>query len=208
MGSDVSEYTILQDTSLALRELLWANFAPDQQIRQLISSPGAIELTNPAEIRQNDSLRLSLWLYQVTENEFMKNQPPVRLQNGTERRAPMALTLYYLVTPNSTQPEANQIILGRTMQVFYDNPTLVVPPAGAPLAELRIVFARLSLEELTRVWEALKEPYRLSVCYQVRVALIDSGQESGGARVVERTLQMGSSGRTFDRVQAIQEERA
>lgn len=203
----MSEYTILQDTSLALRDLLWANFAPDQQIRQLISSPAAIELTNPAEIRQDGSLRLSLWLYQVTENEFMKNQPPVRLANGTEMRTPMALTLYYLVTPNSTLPEANQLILGRTMQVFYDHPMLIVPPSGVPQAELRILFARLSLEELTRVWEALKEPYRLSVCYQVRVALVNSRVESGKERVVERTVEMGSSGKTFDRVVGNEEGR-
>ena len=43
--------------------------------------------------------------------------------------------------------------------------------------ELRIIFCRLTLEELTRIWDALREPYRLSVCYQVRVSRICSGVE-------------------------------
>ena len=34
-----------------------------------------------------------------------------------------------------------------------------------------------SLEELTRVWDALKEPYQLSVSYHVQVVEIDSDRE-------------------------------
>lgn len=192
----MSDYNVLQTTSLALRYLLWHEFEPDSQINpQFISSPDAIEFTNPAEIRQNDSLRLSLWLYQITENEFVKNQPVVRMNppNDTRRRAPMALNLYYLVTPNSTRPDANQLILGRTMQVFYDNASIAVRLPGVAIYELRIIFARLSLEELTRIWEALKEPYRLSVCYQVRVALLDSLHLDGSKRVYERQLDLAAN---------------
>ena len=63
---------------------------------------------------------------------------------------------------------------------------LLRDPVSEIAEELRIVFCRLSLEELTRVWEALREPYRLSICYEVRVTRVDSLRTQQHARVVER----------------------
>jgi hypothetical protein len=48
------------------------------------------------------------------------------------------------------------------------------------------VLARLTLEELTRVWEALREPYRLSVGYIVRVTRVESLRAVRNARVIDR----------------------
>src|SRR3712207_8206086 len=53
-------------------------------------------------------------------------------------------------------------LLGKTMQVLYDNASMLLrDPADQIAEELRVVLAPLTLEELTRVWEALQEPYRL-----------------------------------------------
>jgi hypothetical protein len=54
------------------------------------------------------------------------------------------------------------------------------------------VLCRLTLEELTRIWEALREPYRLSVAYQVRVTHIDSERTLGSGRVQEGQRDYGS----------------
>jgi len=40
--------------------------------------------------------------------------------------------------------------------------------------ELRIIFNQATLDELSRIWNTLREPYRLSVCYQVKTVRIDS----------------------------------
>ena len=45
------------------------------------------------------------------------------------------------------------------------------------------------LRELAEVWEALKQPYRLSVCYEVRVIRIDSERTEVTGRVLERTAE-------------------
>ena len=45
--------------------------------------------------------------------------------------------------------------------------------------------------ELTRIWDALKEPYRLSVCWKVTVTRIDSERQFGTGRVIERTGVLG-----------------
>ena len=67
------------------------------------------------------------------------------------------------------------------LQVFNDHAIL----RGSDLQEslrgttvqLRLSLETLSLEELTRVWDALNEPYQLSVCYQVQVVTIESALE-------------------------------
>jgi hypothetical protein len=86
------------------------------------------------------------------------------------------------------QPESEHMLLGKTMEVLYDNATVVLSgrPGEQIAEELRIVFCRLSLEELTRIWESLREPYRLSVCYLVRITHIDSQRQVGAGRVNEQ----------------------
>jgi hypothetical protein len=55
--------------------------------------------------------------------------------------------------------------------------------------ELRIILHRHTLKELTRIWHALREPYRLSVGYQV--TRVDSRRQTANARVVELTGEYG-----------------
>jgi len=49
---------------------------------------------------------------------------------------------------------------------------------GEPqLAQLRVALEALSLEDLSLVWDALSEPYQLSVSYVVQTVSIDSALE-------------------------------
>jgi uncharacterized protein DUF4255 len=54
-----------------------------------------------------------------------------------------------------------------------------------------VIFCRLSLEELTRIWESLREPYRLSVCYLIRVTRIDSRRTPQTGLVLDRAAGFG-----------------
>lgn len=165
-------------------------------MRNFFQNPESIAFSNPKEIHGKDSLKLSLWLYQVTENEFLKNQPPARPGNGSpvqEVKTPLALNLYYLMTPNTPNAEKELEILGFVMRVLYDNATIYVNnPQDGVFEELRLILCRLNLEELTRIWEALQEPYRLSVCYKVTVVRVDSSVVSQKARVVEANNEYGN----------------
>lgn len=195
----MSSYEVLFHVTASLRRILWEVFEEDAVIHpDIVSTESAIVFTNPTETARDSANRLSLWLYQVTENEFVKNQPRLR-DNGVNgnntaalRLPPLALNLFYLLTPFATTGEANQLLLGKTMQIMYDNAIVVLREEEADVAEeLRIILCRLSLEELTRIWEALKEPYRLSICYQVQVTTIDSGRLTGKERVIERDAWFG-----------------
>jgi hypothetical protein len=185
---------VVAAVSEALRRILWDAFDADDVIRPIVGSQQAIVFTNPTETARDSANRLSLWLYQITENEFVKNQPMLR-GNGhdTAQFPPLALNLFYLVTPFAPSGEADHLLLGKSMQILYDNATVLLRDTTENIAEeLRIIFCRLTLEELTRIWEALREPYRLSVCYQVRVTRIDSERLPGHARVIERIAGFGS----------------
>jgi hypothetical protein len=180
--------------SEVLRSILWAEFNADATTLQIVGSEAAIILANPTETAKDSSNRLSLWLYQVSENEFLKNQPMVRA-NGpqTSQFPPLALNFYYLITPFATSGDGDHLLLGKTMQVLYDNSTvLIVDPPNDIAEELRVILCNLSLEQLTRIWEALMQPYRLSVCYEVRVSRVSSQRTVDRARVVERDTLLGN----------------
>jgi hypothetical protein len=197
MSSDL----VLQRTSFALRDILWAEIQPLAPMRDIFQSAQAIAFTNPKDTHRDNSLKLSLWLYQVTENEFLKNQPPARPRNGNplqDVKTPLALNLYYLVTPFTLTAEQDLQVLGFIMRVFYDTPTIYInEPSNRVFEELRLILCRLNLEELTRVWEALQEPYRLSICYKVTVARIESSEVSQSARVIEASNDYGEVPKTF-----------
>ena len=184
----MSSYFAIQAVSEALRKVMWEQFAGDDVIRPIVGSEAAITFKNPTETARDTGNRLSFWLYHVTENEFVKNQPPIRAAGPDSIQVPpMAINLFYLVTPFAQTGEADHMLLGKTIQTMYDNAIILLrDPVSEIAEELRIVFCRLSLEELTRVWEALREPYRLSICYEVRVTRVDSLRTQQHARVVER----------------------
>lgn len=183
----MSSYLVLRDVSLTLRGFLWEAFSTDPVIGPIVPSEATIVFANPTEAIRDSANRLSLWLYQVTENEFLKNQPVTRGNGHTStQETPLALNLFYLITPLAPSGEFDLLLLGSTMQAMYDNAIVVIRnPDDGVNEEVRIILCRLSLEELTRIWEALREPYRLSVCYQVRVTRIDSRRVPQNARVVE-----------------------
>lgn len=188
----MSNYNVISAVSNELRGILWQAYQADATIGNLVPSEQAIAFTNPTQTALETDKRLSLWLYRITENEFVKNQPPLR-RNGPDTLTdpPLALNLFYLITPFAPagQTDGDHLLLGATMQVLYDHAIIPLQQAAGPVfEELRVVFCRLTLEELTRIWEALREPYRLSVCYQMRVTRIDSRQSVQRSRVGEASL--------------------
>ena len=79
-------------------------------------------LSNPSQPAGNANAnvvrQLSLWLYQVLPNEHLRNAPNVRTRDASgddsaEFYAPLALNLYYLLTP-STGNDLGDHVMGRS----------------------------------------------------------------------------------------------
>ena len=129
--------------------------------------------TNPAH--------LTIFLFEVGEDPSARNRPRVRSvapPDVTLRKPPMALLLRYLMTPFSGDQLTNHKILGRVLQVLYDEAIISGSFLQGVLKDtdqaLKITLSPLSLEERTRVWHSVQKPYRLSLSYEVRVVNLDS----------------------------------
>ena len=186
----MSDYTVIADVGEALVRVLWEEIQLDPQVNLLIDNENRISLESPKELAQDNSVRLSIYLYRVVENAYLKNQPMVSADGRRTRLAPLALDLCYLMTPLVGTPREQQIVLGKLMQVFYDRAQLEGTDLSAAMTEageeVRVVLNPVTLEETTRVWQALEMSYRLSVCYIVRVALVESQRGRQTVPVVER----------------------
>lgn len=185
----MSGHLALNAVSGVLRDLVVQACADDPVLGALIRVRGDVSLDNPTETAAHSHQRISLWLYRITENEFLKNLPapePGKVPS-------LAIDLHYLVTPFTGNAENDQVLLGRVMQALSENSSVYVArPADTVVEEIRVVLCRLPLEEVTRIWEALQEPYRLSVCYLVRVVRIDAERLRGDTPVREVTTGTGT----------------
>jgi hypothetical protein len=189
----MSRFSIIRDTSIELRGALFqALTSAEDTDFGLDNAESDIVLAAPMSELPDES-RLSIYLYHIEPDEFLRNQKPVTVGPSGLLRAPVGLRLRYLITPLGDEEDENQLMLGRIIQAFHDRP-FIDRVAGAPLGtsfgggspELRISFETLSLESLSRIWHALNVPYRLSVAYLVRVAMVDSDLGPvDGKRVVE-----------------------
>jgi hypothetical protein len=192
----MSDYSIIAELGDSLVSLLFSELNADPQMSSLIDSEDRISLESPADLENNNSVRLSIYLYRIVENPYLKNRFPLEGRGGTQRKPPLTLDLYYLITPLVGTPREQQIVLGKTMQVLYDRAILEGPDLEGSLGqsgeEIRLVLNSVSLEELTRVWQALEIPYRLSVCYIARVAIVDSEQERFVSPVVHQQALYGT----------------
>lgn len=174
----MSDYSVLGAVSSTLQTLLTNN------ITNALSAPLNVNvyLNSPIEMQTSNLIPgISLWLFKVSRMAEMVNEPPERKSPNQLARTPLPVVLHYLVTPMAADPIARQTLLGRVLQVCNDHAILRGTDLQGVLAntteQLRVNLEMLTVEELSLVWEALGEPYQLSVTYLVQVAKIDSDLE-------------------------------
>ena len=181
-------YTALNATSRTVQGVLERELRADTNLAVYFDPTAAgamvVSLNTPQEMQVRDIEGVSAWLYRVVRDDQRLNSPPERVSETQVRRAPLPVRLHYLITPiiSSTAtvygPELEQIILGKILEVFHDHPN----QRGSALegdfvgtdVELHVHLEPLSLEEITRVWDALDRSYQLSVSYEVTVVEIES----------------------------------
>lgn len=189
-------YRVLRDAGESLVRVLFQELHDDPQTDGLIDDVEKISQRSPKEIiADNSSALLSVYLYRVVENPFVKNQFPISGTGDRLRKPPLTLDLNYMITPLLKDPGDRQIVLGKVMQVLYDRAILegadLVPPFDQADEPIRIILNPVPLEEITKIWQAMELDYKLSVCYVVRVTLIDSEIEQDAVRIVENSTVYG-----------------
>lgn len=187
----MSNYTIIHDTSLELRRRIYnaLDATPDADFG-LSNDQSDITLSPPRDQMQGNP-HLSLYLYRIDQDGHLRNQPWLPDQQTGQRFPPLPLKLCYLITPLENDEDQNQLMLGRILQYFHDQPVLDslngIPldnSYGGNSAEMRVTFEALPMEELSQIWNALRTNFRLSAAYSVRIVTVDSAQAVAEARRV------------------------
>jgi hypothetical protein len=174
----MSDFTAIRAVTKTLESSLTRNItnSPDPQLNGV-----PIDLRSPKEMRLAGASGISLWLYRVTRDPDLLNRPGARPAFGQILHQPLPIHLFYLVTPLTARPEDRQVLLGKVLQVFNDQAILrgsdLQDTLKGSAEELRMTLETLTLEELTRIWYSLQEPYDLSVTYAVQVISIESDLE-------------------------------
>ena len=183
----MADFAVISDVSTSLVTLL------NQELGRPPLNAGAqlSDLSGAAPA----GLTLTVTLYEILEDGPSRNRPRPEQPVGTaivSTKPPMALRLHYLLTPWAGDSVTEQQILGRAMQVLYDDAIL----AGTELLgglqgstdTLKLTLIPLTLEDRSRVWYAIQKPYRLSVNYEVRVVNLDATEEQRDEVVQSREL--------------------
>ena len=177
-------YTVLAATSATLRRMLLDSMAADigpSGLASFFAGATTVSLETPQEMLTAGRQGLSVWLYRVARDEQRLNDPPeIRpLPSGEVEVVPppLPVRIHYLLTPIATaNPDTEQRILGRALQLFHTYPIVSGAFLQAELAgtatELHVHLEALGLEDITRVWDALDGSYQLSVSYEVTLARI------------------------------------
>lgn len=180
----MSAHTIINDVSLELRSRIFAAMNSAVGVTLGFTDEATNIVLEPPHETPDNNTRLSLYLYHIGINNTQRNQQKLA-QPGRDdefRSPPLPLELKYLATPVDDE-ESNQLVMGRLLQFVYDNPridSLADQPLGNSFGggsrTLRVVPDLLNVEQLSQLWNAFNQPYRLSLAFQVDVVVIDSAK--------------------------------
>ena len=188
----MSDYTAIGGVSRTLRTLLLDRM--ETPAPQVTIAPPDVAVDGVS------GRRLNLYLYQVTENGYLKNQEiPGHGHPGAYGHPPLSLDLHYLLTAygsSETAVDADldaQQVLGDAMRVLHNFAIVtagleITKPAagtvGDPILDpslqneferVKITLQPATLEEFSKIWTALPQAnFRRSVAYQVSVVQIES----------------------------------
>ena len=155
------------------------------------SLSGLLKVTAiPPEKVENPSNTLSLYLYHVAEDPYYKNMLGPGSDVPNVARAPMALSLFYILTAHhETDPafdaETQQKLMGYALKTFHDFPVItdrtridgtfiLDPDLRGNDNTLQVILRPVSPEDAIAFWSSQEtRTTRLSAYYEVRVVLLE-----------------------------------
>jgi Pvc16 N-terminal domain len=174
-------YAAIYQVTRALRMLLRSQLV-------LRSTSAVVTLLPPGDALPEVS-GVNLYLYRVTESPSTKNRPwPGDRATPPSNQRALGLHLFYLLTPLGTKPDNASFeqgddahtMLGIAMLTLQENPVLndvhlpgfdadVVLPGFLlnSYEQIKIYLVPTSVEELSKIWATINQPYRLSVAYEI-----------------------------------------
>jgi hypothetical protein len=158
----------VSNADAALSNLIWDSLQKESAAEKIISSQEQISFSTPKPASTRGNRKLSIFLYNITEETAAKNIPPP--EDGSGRLAPrMSFAMHYLLTPLTGDEKDDHGLLEEIIQILLTKPLFGLAGAESNI-ELSVKIDSLSLDELSRLWMALDTPLRLSVSITVSSA--------------------------------------
>src|SRR4051794_33602584 len=127
---------------------------------------------------------LNLYLFYLTEDKHVRNQfwsqEFISGQPGPPRQPvafePLCLDLFFLLSAESQSSYVQeQQAMSVALRAFHEHATLSLPtptPTGQPTSEITLTMEKPTWDELSRLWQALNAPLRMTAQYKASVVLV------------------------------------
>jgi Pvc16 N-terminal domain len=157
-------------TQLLLDKLNAAVLASPQYINQHF--PYEVNGLMPAVARTDGTSVLSLYLLHVGRDPYWRNTPVQGSLAQPNQRQPLSLNLSYLLTSYSERNWAlEQLLMSIAFEYFHANPVY-----QTPTVEFTVTVEADTIEEMSRLWQAITVPIRLSALFRVAVVFLAPAQ--------------------------------
>ncbi len=128
----------------------------------------------PAVSRTDGTSVLNLYLLHVSRDPFFRNTPVQGSLAQPNQRQPLSLSLSYLLTSYSDRNWAlEQLLMSIAFEYFHANPIY-----HTSSLEFSITVEADTIEEMSRLWQAIAAPIRLSALFRVAVVFLAPAQPS------------------------------
>lgn len=122
----------------------------------------------PAVSRTEGKTVLNLYLLHVSRDPFWRNTPVQGSLAKLNQSQPLSLSLSYLLTSYSENNWAlEQLLMSIAFEYFHANPI-----HHSDTVEFTITIEADTIEEMSRLWQAITVPIRLSALFRVAVVFL------------------------------------
>lgn len=162
----------------------WENFSETStKILDLLNYPKQdaknFVIANPSKITAGDTTRVSLFLYQISENPLIKNQEIDEFPKTKKRYSFSEHILHYILTVHSKDPVEEINAIEKFLGIIYSNPDIPISNTVRK-AHVRINFTERPIEIWNKYFPT--NPYSQSILLTVHgpgVLYLDSEARSG-----------------------------
>lgn len=183
----MADYSIIADLGNEIVKLLRENLCPEP-----IKNPESIMLCPHSD---SGDYMLGIHLYDIQEDGDYPQLNMITIDEKTRRFPPMPIILYYMFTVKSqahisSKSIDEQRILGRVMQVLYDNPTFKISHARNASdvvdEEIYLTPNLLSFEDKSKLWNTSSSSgSKLALYFKAAPVLINSNRVAHASRVID-----------------------
>lgn len=162
------DYTSLDEITASIIEVI--------QNELDIYFPTATPKAEPQLLKKENGI--GFYLFHVSENSHYKNYPAPGMDNPPVKFTPMALNLFYQLSPNwdhddeTKEALQEQLLMSIAMKALHDNAVLKTTSTGKNI-DIKITLQTLTPSESVQYWAASESSVRLSAYYEVSVVFLE-----------------------------------